>query len=250
MADSLFILKKVVGELSGPLSVGLFIAFIGLAALFAGRLKTAKLFLPFAFVWIALFSYGPVSDLLLKPLEQSFPALIETPEAAYILVLGNGHSSDEKLPITSQISATALARLSEGVRHYNRLEGARVVVSGYRGVHDPNTHASIQKKAAMALGVDAGDIIMFEEPRDTQEEAMAMKKLVGSAPFILVTSASHMARAMAIFRSQGLSPIAAPADYHLQGESAWLHMPRGESLRSSDLAFHEYLGLARERIRQ
>jgi len=251
MADTLFILKKIVGELSGPLSIGLFIAFAGLAALHIGRLKAAKLLLSSAFVWIILVSYEPVGDLLLRPLEQTYPALIKTPsDVGYVLVLGSGHKSDVKLPINAQLKTAALARLSEGMRHYNNLPGAKLVVSGYSGPHDKHTHAEMLKSAADALGIDAGEIIMLERPKDTVEEAAAMKEVVGTKPFILVTSASHMPRAFAIFTAQGLQPIAAPTDYHVRGESEWLHMPRGESLCSSDIAFHEYLGLAWEWIKQ
>jgi len=250
MIDTAFLLKKAVGELSGPLSIGLFVAAGGLVALYSGRLRNAKLLLSFAFAWIALVSYEPVSDLLLKPLERRFPALISTPqEVGYILVLGSGHKSDAALPITSLASATALVRLSEGIRHYRMHPGSRLVVSGYRGLYDSASHASVQKRLAVSLGVDENDIIMFEEPKDTMEEAEAMKKLVGEAPFILVTSASHMPRAFGIFRSQGLAPIAAPTDHQARAQSRWLHMPDGEGLRDSDRAFHEYLGLFWERVK-
>ncbi|MGB5965991.1 MAG: envelope biogenesis factor ElyC [Sulfurimonadaceae bacterium] len=250
MIDTVFVLKKVVGELLGPLSIGLFIAFVGLITLYIGRLRVAKQLLSLAFVWIALVSYGPVSDMLVKPLEQKFPALIETPVGVnYILVLGNGHTSDERLPITTQVSSTALIRLSEGIRHYYRLPDAKLIVSGYNGLHDPNTHASMQKKAALSLGIDADDILMFDKAKDTVEEAMAMKKLVRKQPFILVTSATHMPRAYKIFTSLGLNPIAAPTDYHAVGESEWLHMPNGDALDGSDKAFHEYLGLVWEWVK-
>ncbi|WP_345974296.1 ElyC/SanA/YdcF family protein [Sulfurimonas sp. HSL3-7] len=250
MVDTLFIVKKIAGELLGPLSIGLFIAAAGFVALYIGRIKAAKTLLPLAFVWIALLSYAPVSDLLLKPLERQYPALIETPvNVDYILVLGSGHNSDKALPITSQVTTTALTRLSEGIRHYNRLADVKLVVSGYGG-QDPYNHASMQKKAARALGVESDDIIMLETPKDTYEEAVAMKKMAGEKPFILVTSASHMPRAFKIFKAQGLNPIAAPTGYQVRGESEWLQMPNGRSLRGSDLAFHEYLGLAWEWVKQ
>lgn len=251
MFETLFLLKKIAGELLNPLSIGLFITLTGLAALYVGRLRIAKVLLTSAFVWIAMVSYGPVSDRLLRPLEQTFPALIETPVGIdYILVLGNGHHSDAALPISSQVSSAALGRLNEGIRHYYRLPGAKLIVSGYSGLYDPNTHASMQKKAALALGIDADAIMMFDSAKDTVEEAMAMKKIVGNKPFILVTSAAHMPRAYAIFTSLGLSPIAAPTDYYAVGESEWLHLPDGASLQGSERAFHEYYGQIWERLKQ
>jgi len=34
--------------------------------------------------------------------------------------------------------------------------------------------------------------------------------------FILITSASHMARSMALFQSKGMNPIPAPTGYHVE----------------------------------
>ncbi|MBU1643038.1 YdcF family protein, partial [bacterium] len=126
---------------------------------------------------------------------------------------------------------------------YNNLQNAKLVVSGGSGVYDTDTQASMEKRAAISLGLKGDDIFMFEEPKDTEEEALAMKELVEDEPFILVTSASHMPRAIKIFTHLGLSPIAAPTDYNARGKIEWSHMPNGEGLRRSELAFHEYYGL-------
>jgi len=250
MIDTVFVLKKVAGEVMAPLSVGLLVAFGGLIALYLERLRIAKSLLTLSFVWIALVSYAPVSDMLVKPLEQKYPALLETPvDVNYILVLGNGHKSDASLPISTQVSSAALGRLNEGIRHYYRLSDAKLIVSGYSGLHDANSHASMQRKIALSLGIDAGDIMMFDGAKDTVEEALAMERVVGEHPFILVTSATHMPRAYAIFKSLGLNPIAAPTDYYAVGESEWLHMPSGASLKGSDKAFHEYYGLIWEWVK-
>lgn len=50
------------------------------------------------------------------------------------------------------------------------------------------------------------------EPRDTEQEAAQVAKLVGEQPFILVTSANHLPRAMRFFKAKGLHPIPAPAN--------------------------------------
>lgn len=250
MIDTAFALKKVVSEFMGPLPVGFIIAASGLYALYSGRLKSARVLLPLSFAWVFLTSYGPVGDMLLRPLEQQYPALMATPQGiTYVMVLGSGHKSDERLPISTQLSQTAVVRLIEGIRHYNNLQDAKLVVSGYSGLYDDNSHASMQKKLALSLGVKNEDIMMFEEPKDTGEEALAMRAVAGNEPFILVTSASHMPRALKTFKGLGLHPIAAPTDYNARGEENWLQMPRGDGLQRSDLAFHEYYGLIWQWIR-
>ncbi|MBX4373171.1 YdcF family protein, partial [Mycobacterium tuberculosis] len=55
-------------------------------------------------------------------------------------------------------------------------------------------------------------IIVLDRPKDTEEEALAVKRAIGDAPFLLVTSASHLPRAMIFFRHAGLDPLPAPAN--------------------------------------
>ena len=55
-------------------------------------------------------------------------------------------------------------------------------------------------------------IIPLDLPKDTEEEAAAVKQAIGDAPFLLVTSASHLPRAMIFFQQEGLNPLPAPAN--------------------------------------
>ena len=66
-------------------------------------------------------------------------------------------------------------------------------------------------------------------------------------PFALVTSASHMSRSMALFRKQGLNPIAAPTEhivkYHQRRDPRY-YLPSSGSMVVINRAIHEYLGRA------
>jgi uncharacterized SAM-binding protein YcdF (DUF218 family) len=106
-------------------------------------------------------------------------------------------------------------------------------------------------KMAEALGVSAQDMMRLAEPRDTEEESQQIAPIVGAQRFILVTSASHMPRAMGLFRKRGLQPIAAPTDYLAPGHRVDLDdlFPDGYKLFKSQTAFYEYLGLAWEALR-
>lgn len=65
---------------------------------------------------------------------------------------------------------------------------------------------------AESLGVPRSAIITLDSPKDTEEEAAAVKQAIGDVPFLLVTSASHLPRAMIFFEKQGLHPLPAPAN--------------------------------------
>lgn len=234
-----------------PLPIGVGLVILGLVLVHRHKLKRAKLVLLLSIVWFFLFSYPPLVRTLLNTTESGYPALQQAPEGMkYIYVLGGGHSSDANLPITSQIGAPYVIRLTEAIRLYHQLhENANIIVSGY-GAGDEMPHALMQKRLALALGVKEEHIIAEPAPKDTQEEALAAKKLLEGKPFILVTSASHMKRAMRIFNKEGLYPVPAPT-YHMASKKDFnaLDVFSYYSLTNSRAVFHETLGLLWQMIR-
>jgi uncharacterized SAM-binding protein YcdF (DUF218 family) len=105
---------------------------------------------------------------------------------------------------------------------------------------------------ALALGVDPGTLLVEERSRNTRDQAVFIGRIVGKDPFILVTSASHMPRAMGMFRKEGMDPISAPTD-HIVAESnspALLHyLPSEGALKNTRRAVYEFLGLTWARMR-
>ena len=234
-----------------PLPIGVIFILLALLYVSKNKLLAAKLTLSFSLIWLFLFSYAPFADTLLHQIENIYPTLHQTPkQVKYIYVLGNGHHSDKTQPITSQLSPTALVRLTEAIRLYKQLKKettsqVKIIVSGYSGLFDDTPHAQMQEQLALALGIPKVDIVLRCEPRDTQEEAMAAAELVGNQPFILVTSASHMLRAMAFFTQEGLTPIPAPTNHLAHKEHPnYLDFFSPEALQNSTLFAHEAFGWA------
>jgi uncharacterized SAM-binding protein YcdF (DUF218 family) len=102
--------------------------------------------------------------------------------------------------------------------------------------------------AARELGVDPQHTIVGPLARDTREEALALRHLIGARPFVLVTSAAHMPRSMALFRKVGLHPIASPGDYKIRSIGAQRvqlnhFFPQADALHNATAAVHEYLGM-------
>lgn len=237
-----FALKKFVTAFLMPLPLGLFLLLIGFLYLMSNSYKKAKIFLFLGFLWFLLLSFQPISNAIINPLENSQKALLTIPKVEYILVLGSGHTSNDNLSITSQVSSVGINRLAEGIRIYKELENAKLVVSGY-GAEDENSHALMQEKLAISLGVKKEDIIRFDTPKDTKEEVLEMKKLVEYKDFILVTSASHMKRANLLFRKEGLNPYLAPT-YHLGNKTqSFSSYFSARNFYKVEVAWHEYLGL-------
>jgi uncharacterized SAM-binding protein YcdF (DUF218 family) len=247
-----FILKKIVSMFIMPLPLGVAVILLGLFFLYKNKLSKAKVILMLSVTWLFLISYSPIVDTLLYDIESKNPTLHTSPKnIKYIYVLGGGHHTDETRPITSQVVDTSVVRLNEGIRHYQQLNGkAKIIVSGYHGLYDITEHAIMQKKLAISLGVDENDIILHLGTKDTEEEAQAGKELLKDEPFILVTSASHMTRALNFFKQEGLHPIPAPTNHLANGKYLdYTDFFSATALKKSHIVWHEYLGLIWQKLK-
>lgn len=226
-----------------PLSIALILFLLGLFFLFSKSYKKAKLFLSLSFIWLFLISYSPFSNALIKPLENQYKAYLDIDSSIeYVLVLGHGHITNKEISPHSQLSSSALMRLTEGIRIFKQLDNAKLIVSGYAGFDDETPHALISKQVAISMGIDEKDILTQEEAKDTFEETQYAKKFIGDKKFILVTSAYHMPRSMKLFKKNGLNPIAAPTDFLQENPSDYLREPNPIELRKTQIAMHEYIG--------
>ncbi|WP_017222084.1 envelope biogenesis factor ElyC [Moritella dasanensis] len=243
----MFALKKIIGTWLMPLPLLLTI-FI-LAALlykFTRFERTAQIFIFSSFITLLLLSLAPVATRLAALLESQYPSY-QNQSVDYIHVLGNGHTTVDSLPITSQLTPAALARTTEGVRIYKLNPTAKLIFSGYAS-GDINSNAKMNARLAIALGVPKSAILLLESPRDTIEEAIENKKITKNKTLVLVTSATHMPRSMKIFQQQGLTPIPAPTA-HVSKTTNEIqpiqnYFPRAKNLAISSMVIHEWLGLA------
>jgi uncharacterized SAM-binding protein YcdF (DUF218 family) len=143
-----------------------------------------------------------------------------------------------------------MVRLIEGIRLYYESAGAKIVLSGGKGVNDSIPDAELMRKLSMALNVPERDIIVEPESMSTYDEAKLIKPIVDKEKFLLITSASHMPRSMALFKKQGMNPVAAPTDFLVrQARFAPSSLiPAASNIMKADVAFYEYFGLIKEKI--
>lgn len=170
-----------------------------------------------------------VSYWLIRPFENRYPPMpeliagkvpAELAACRYVVVLGSGNGYSPGRSGLAQLSQSASRRLTEAVRILQVLPDAKLLTSGPPEGSNPS-HATVLARAAFSLGVAPGRIVLSENVRDTEDESLAVKRLVGDAPVALVTTAWHMPRAMTLFRHAGVSVVACPADYLAQENPEW-----------------------------
>ncbi|MCX7844090.1 MAG: YdcF family protein [Candidatus Bipolaricaulota bacterium] len=186
---------------------------------------------------------------LLRPLEDRYPALLVPPEVGAIVVLSGGEGFRDARPLLSGLSPSSLARLAEGVRLFWALGGRPTLwVVGGEGLVGGGVPLLAQ--AAWELGVPREKVRWLTASRNTWEDAVLVAQNLGQAPFLLVTSAFHMPRALRCFWAQGLTPLPAPCDPRappLRSPKAYL--PSAQNLATSALALREHLASLWYRLR-
>jgi len=146
---------------------------------------------------------------------------ISSPEevkgAQAVVVLGAGSLNlrlgGQQLPV---VSVTTGLRTLEAARVYHLVGSPIVIASG--GVTDGNEGAAPESAAIIRalrdLGVPADRIVPESHSKNTRDEAIIVAEMLrerGITRFVMVTSATHMRRSLALFAASGLHPIAAIA---------------------------------------
>jgi len=221
-----FMIKKMVSVLLMPWGIAILLALVALVFLYRDRVKKAKKYLILSIAWSLLISWSPFANLMIVPLESSYPKLKDIPKVEYILLLGGDRRK----------------RAWEALRLYHHIPNVKIITSGY-SLHDDISDAQKTANLLEEVGIPKDKIRMQELAKTTFEEAKEMRKLVGEKPFILITSAYHLPRAMMVFKKEGLHPIPAPTDFNYPHESGIFSTLQGKELQKTERAWHEYLGI-------
>lgn len=134
-------------------------------------------------------------------------------------------------------------RIIEAIVIYRQNPGCQLILSGGVPKNEMISKAQMMANMALQLGVANKNIIIDERAINTKEEAQYIKETVQAEPFVLVTSASHMQRALMLFNKNNLFPTPAPVNFLILKEIPFSFMPSTIVLQSSEKALHEYLGI-------
>ncbi|MCX5815732.1 MAG: YdcF family protein [Proteobacteria bacterium] len=252
MVDTIFFLKKIVSPLFLPLPIVSILIVSGLILLWATKKQfLGKIFVTLGTSLLLLTSFGFLADQLTTSLENRYLPLLnvkdiqKAKDIKWIVVLGGGNLPDPRLPLSSQLGSASLTRLLEGVSLHRQLPGSRLLLSG-GAVFQDTPEAETLAKTALLMGVKENDMVCENKSRDTADQAKWISSIVGHSQFILVTSAIHMPRSIALFRKYGMDPIPAPTNYMVVKQSQFhpgMFFPSASSLGMLEAASHEYLGM-------
>ena len=201
------------------------------------------------------FSFPATSRLLAAPLGWGSTALQNVDEARgakTIVVLDAStdrywHGPTLLLEMPSGASAL---RALEAARVYRLLGGnSLVIVSGGDLAATPGqaAEASALRDSLVTLGVSKEDILLDSDSHNTRTHAVNLVSFLRSrdiSRFVLVTSPTHMRRALWTFRAQGADPIPSPSPSPIDDKQGWgAFWPSPKSLAYAHDAIYDYAGL-------
>lgn len=253
-------LRHAAEAVLSPLGLTALLLLAGTAAGYSRRRRQLgrRLMLAGAALFLAG-TFTPLAEILVWNLERDYPPLTVPPAiqpAPWVVVLSGYGEDHPGIPVTSGLTRETIGRLSEGVRIYRLMAGSKLVLSGGRVHKDSRPVSVIMAEHLKQQGIPAEDILTEERSLTTYENMVEIRKILQERPFILVTSALDLRRAMAVARKQGMQPIAAPACIRMlqnwPGEMSWSGFglalveafadPSAERWVYLQWAYHEYLG--------
>jgi uncharacterized SAM-binding protein YcdF (DUF218 family) len=226
--------------------------FLGLLTvtvlLWLGRWKVSRGLVTLITLGLAVLIFVPLGSLLLKPLEQRFPAG-PLPSAVHGIILLGGAQQPRLSATHGQAALNERAeRMTTFLALARRYPRATLLASG--GSADPNRpglkEADTTRMFLNEQGFNADRVLFETHSRNTHEHAVFGKAIVNAKPgetWLLITSAADLPRAVGVFRKVGWAVVAVPCDYNTLPFRWELNLSLLGELRLLHHGVHEWLGL-------
>lgn len=246
-----FYLSKLFWFVAQPVNLIGLLIMAGILLAIAGWRRLSLLLSFCAFLILAIGAWTSTGALLLHPLEDRFTRPDPAPaQVAGIIVLGGGFEGGVNLVRGGYELNSSGDRFVEAAVLARRYPQARVVVTGGSGslMLEGEGDGDTAPRLLTALGVEPGRLVLENRSRNTYENAVFTREMVdpkAGETWLLVTSAFHMPRSVALFRKAGFDVVPWPADYRTAGNEH-VGLPQdnvADSLQNLTVAMREWIGL-------
>ena len=250
-------LSKLLPLFVYPLGLAFLLLLLAVLSSANRKLSMAYIILALAILWLS--STTGVSNLMARSLEWRYKPPEEIPTGEAIVLLGGG-TEPAIYPRPGVEINGAGDRVLYAAQLYKDGKAPIILLSGgeITWLNDGSaTPAEDMAKILSSIGVPSEAMIIEDRSRNTYENALYAKELLGEKginKILLVTSAMHMPRSVALFEAQDFEVTPLPVDYSVvENQSAESQdsifitkilniIPNASNLTLTTNALKEYLG--------
>lgn len=252
-----FLLSKIAWTILAPGNLLALALAVGAVGLFTRFARAARLLVVAASATLLVIGATPLATAMLRPLEDRFPRpAADMAAPTGVIVLGGGVRELTTRARGVVETNEAGDRMIAAMALAQTYPQARVVFTGGSAALFGSAlrEADVARRLFLELGLAPDRLALERESRNTAENARFTRDLVQPNPgerWLLVTSASHMPRAVGLFRKAGFDVTPYPVDYQttgLRGEYRSVYPDVTEKLSMASRALREYVGLAAYRL--
>ncbi|MBX9977512.1 MAG: YdcF family protein [Alphaproteobacteria bacterium] len=210
---------------------------LGLFFMVRYRPKIAHAFLVSGALILIFINVSPLGPWMIMNLEKRVQRPSDLPkdeDIGGIILLGGSFSLIETKERGEPVFNKAGTRIYQCMDLARKFSTAKLIATGNA------IEGEWSEKIFLDNGFSRERIIIDSDSRTTQDHGPLLKKLIDSSKkYILVTSAFHMPRSLALFKKQGFDVIPYPVDYHAPHHMSRLFWLSSVLQRSTPMAFKQ-----------
>ena len=251
MDTAFFIASKLVGALLRP-DTWIIIALASVVlALIMQRRRLALWVSGLTLFLLVALAILPLGNLLLQPIERTYPANPPLSQVDGIIVLGGGENARASAYWDQMQFNEGGDRFAAGIALARQFPDAQLLFTGGSGaLRDLGgtavSEASIAERFFLDQGIDPERLLLEGRSRNTAENAslsLALANPSANETWVLVTSAFHIPRAMRSFEAAGWTGLVAwPVDYRTSRFTDDIGWDLTENLQVFNTAIREQVG--------
>lgn len=247
MDSTFYFLSKLAWAVFSPSNFLIILTSVGTAFLFCNRIFLAKLFLIPSVLGLVIIMTYPIGDWLIEPLEDRFKRPDPLPERIDgILILGGAEDLLRSFKHKTAELKQSGERFFEAARLSRIYPDTPVIFSGSSGEIHLKNDTLVSEYILVNLGINPARLIIESLSKNTYENFVFTKPILPKADgtYLLITSAFHMPRSVALAKENNISVIPYPVDY--RSLHPWHRDQRisfYNNINSLEAAAKEWMGL-------
>jgi uncharacterized SAM-binding protein YcdF (DUF218 family) len=246
-----FVLSKSLSFLEQPLNWAFTLIILATLLAYSRRGRLARRLYAGSAAIIVMTGVVAAPEVLLKQLEDAYPReAIDISSCEGAIVLGGAFDSGLRSLERNQVLLTgASERVTTAVALARIYPELKILHAGYSGALDERGLSEAERAARFFAeqGIAPGRVLYENRSRDTYENATFSRQVEGvdsAKRWLIITSARHMPRAVAVFRKAGWNVVAWPVDYATGHSINYLDFSVLGGASRWQTVLHELLGLA------